>query len=317
MNKNKRFEELFEKYKDDSLTKSEFQEFILMLNHSNNIDMVGNLLNDYWDAVPKDQVYEDCPRVNFVDKKSSNRFAKRNIAASFLILISAVIIYFVNRSPGELYTSYKTDFSQVLEVELPDGSVVTLNANSALAWNNEWKKNGKRQVTLDGEAFFDIETLDREMIFTVETGSVSVEAVGTSFNVNNRDQKVEVYLDEGKVNLHIEHDVTNIIAMEPGQKVKYDAGLKKTEKSMNESMISSASWKKGVLNFKDMEFKEVLDKLKNIYGKSFKCEEHQLLTKTIYLGVPYSDWEAVRQAMELSLDIQITESGGITEITSN
>jgi ferric-dicitrate binding protein FerR (iron transport regulator) len=115
----------------------------------------------------------------------------------------------------------------------------------------------------------------------------------------------------------MEHDLTNTIAMEPGQKVKYDAGQKKMEKTENESMISSASWKKGVLNFKDMEFREVLDKLKNIYGKSFKCEEEELLSKTIYLGVPYSDWEAVRQALELSLDIQFIESGNIMEITSN
>jgi hypothetical protein len=35
------------------------------------------------------------------------------------------------------------------------------------------------------------------------------------------------------------------------------------------------------------------------------------------LGVPYSDWEAVRQALELSLDIHLTEAGDLTEITSN
>jgi transmembrane sensor len=316
VDKKKRLEELVEKYKRNSITNQEYQEFILMLNNSDNLKMLDSILSDSWHMMPQDQDYEHGAIVNPLVKKKTNRFAKWNIAASFLALMGVVFLYF-HQSPNELYTSYQTDYSQMLEVELPDGSVVTLNAKSKLSWNNEWKKNGIRQVTLDGEAFFDIETLDNQMTFTVETGDVSVEVVGTSFNVNNRGQQVEVYLDEGKVNLHMEHDLSKVITMEPGDKVKYDARLKKTEKTINESMISSASWKKGVLNFKDMEFKEVLNKLKNIYGKSFKCEDQDLLAKTIYLGVPYSNWEAVRQALELSLNITIKDSANITEITSN
>lgn len=317
MNKNKRLEELVKKYNDDSLTKEEYQEFILMLNDSNNLDILENIVTGSWHMPQNDQLNGHREGEYIKTKFRSHSLKKWNIAASIIILISAGFMYFILQSPREINTYYKTDFSQILEVELPDGSVVTLNANSELAWDNRWKKNGNRQVKLCGEAFFDIKSLDNQMTFTVKTGDVSVEVLGTSFNVNSRDQKVEVYLDEGKVNLLMDNLAKDIIVMEPGQKVKYDAELKKTEKTTNESMISSASWKKGVLNFKEMKFQEVLDKLKNIYGKSFKCEDLDLLAKTIYLGVPYSDWESLRQALELSLDIQIKESGNITEITSN
>src|SRR5690554_4958388 len=193
--------------------------------------------------MPQDS-YLSSKKTHSLIKKNPWGLAKWNVAASILILITAAVVYFANRPSDKLYTSYKTDFSEILDVELPDGSSVTLNANSELTWNNQWKKKGTRQVMLVGEAFFNIETLENKMAFTVETGGVSVEVVGTSFNVNNRNEKVEVYLDEGKVNLYIKHDISNFITMEPGEKVKYDGGRKKMEKTMNESMITSASWKK-------------------------------------------------------------------------
>jgi len=69
-------------------------------------------------------------------------------------------------------------------------------------------------------------------------------------------------------------------------------------------MITAASWKKNILNFKNMKFGEVLNLLRDIYGQSFECSDPNLLSTPMYLGVPYSDWDAVRQALELSLNIE-------------
>ena len=316
MEKNKRLEELLEKYKSNSLAKAEYQELLELLNDSENLDLLDSLLDDEWENITKDPVESTKAK----DLRSGARWrdiGKWKIAASILILVAVSVIYFIDRPPKDLYTTYRTDFAETLEVELPDGSTVTLNANSQLQWDNQWKEKGARRAILAGEAFFNVKSFHDKPAFIVATGEVSVEVVGTSFNVDNRDEKVEIYLDEGKVNLSLAHNLTSSIAMEPGQKIRYDAVQKKVEMTENETMISSASWKKGVLNFKDMEFREVLDKLKNIYGKPIQCEEEDLLTKKIYLGVPYSDWDAVMQALELSLDITFNESGDGIEITSN
>ncbi|MCU0353966.1 MAG: FecR family protein, partial [Cytophagales bacterium] len=49
---------------------------------------------------------------------------------------------------------YETAFGETRVVTLPDGSTVTLNAHSTLAYRNDWQPGRDREVTLVGEAFF-------------------------------------------------------------------------------------------------------------------------------------------------------------------
>ena len=317
MNNSERFEELIEKYKENALDEFEFQELLRMLDDAGNVETLEGVLTDYWHGMHQARPDENSVMQPSLPPRETRKLMLLSIAASFLILVTASVFYLRDVSPRESFITYTTTFGEVKEVELSDGSRVTLNANSELTWSNHWGSSGVREAVLKGEAFFDIRHLRDGMSFFVRSADVSVEVIGTSFNMDSRDQKVEIYLDEGEINLLTEGGLADKIKMEPGQRIKYDLEQKKMERTTNESMISAASWKKGVLNFKDKEFRLVLDKLKNIYGKSFYCEDHDLLSKTIYLGVPYSDWDAVRQALELSLDIQFTESGEKIAITSN
>ena len=59
-----------------------------------------------------------------------------------------------------------------------------------------------------------------------------------------------------------------------------------------------------------MLFSDVLVELNNTYGRNFECSDTSLLSKPMFVGVPYADWEAVRQALELSLNIKFTEFEG-------
>ena len=317
MNNRERFEELIGKYKENALNEFEFHELLRMLDDARNVEALEDVLTGDWYGMRQRQPGENSVTQPSLPPRGNKKLMHWGIAASFLILVATSVFHLLDVFPRESFTTYTTAFAEVKEVELSDGSRVTLNANSELTWNNHWENSGVREAVLKGEAFFDIQHLRDGMSFFVRSGDVSVEVIGTSFNIDSRDQRVEVYLDEGEINLLMEGGTADKIKMEPGQRIKYDLEQKKIESTTNESMISAASWKKGVLNFKDKEFRLVLDKLKNIYGKSFYCEDQDLLSKTIYLGVPYSDWDAVRQALELSLDVQFTASGDKIEITSN
>src|SRR5690606_8731570 len=79
------------------------------------------------------------------------------IAASLLLLIS--LFFYLGGAPeflGNREIVYTTGFGERLEVELNDGSHITLNANSELRWSEEWKEKGNRQAILKGEAFFEV-----------------------------------------------------------------------------------------------------------------------------------------------------------------
>lgn len=84
---------------------------------------------------------------------------------------------------------------------LADGSAVTLNACSELRIPNASHARRREVRLVRGEAFFEV-AHDASAPFTVETDDVSVEVLGTKFNVNAYDKEVTtVYLKEGKVRL--------------------------------------------------------------------------------------------------------------------
>lgn len=68
-------------------------------------------------------------------------------------------------------------------VELPDGTKVILNKNSELSYDSASFGVSTREVTLTGEAYFDV-THDAERRFVVKTGEVSTQVLGTAFNIS-------------------------------------------------------------------------------------------------------------------------------------
>ncbi len=80
-------------------------------------------------------------------------------------------------------------------LELPDGSQVRLNATSKLEYNKKtW--GDQRLVQLEGEAWFDVEDGSS---FEVQTPLGAVRVLGTTFNVRQRYQSLEVSCYSGRV----------------------------------------------------------------------------------------------------------------------
>lgn len=314
---NQRFNYLLEKYRKGSLDQAEYKELIWILGDQEVERELDERLSLYWNNDPASVGTEEMGLGDFRSAKRRKFFrVSAGIAASLLVLLGLFYYLWGTQTTWrQKEVVYKTEFGERLEVKLDDGSVVTLNANSTLRWVEDWSKAKGRQATLEGEAFFKVKK-QHGIPFTVHTHDVAVEVLGTSFNVDSREEKTKVYLDEGRVNLKL-NEFNNVpgdqnsmeeIIMNPGEQVSYSARKKTIEKSEGQTMITAAAWKENVLNFKNMQFGEVLDLLRDIYGQSFECTDQKLLLTPMYLGVPYSNWEAVRQALELSLNIQFEET---------
>ncbi|MGB0896169.1 MAG: FecR family protein [Flavobacteriaceae bacterium] len=113
-----------------------------------------------------------------------------NIAASIILLLG-VFTYFKFFS----VTTYSTGYGEQITHTLPDGSKVILNSKSSLNYNSyNWENH--RNLTLEGEAFFDVETGNT---FTVNTALGNISVLGTEFNVNATDNYFNVVCYEGKV----------------------------------------------------------------------------------------------------------------------
>lgn len=120
------------------------------------------------------------------------------IAAMLALAVSSVTLYTIFKGSG--YTDVHVN-AKVLSQVLPDGSELTLNKFSHLKFANNFKSN--RSIRLDsGEVFFKV-TKDKSKPFVIEINNVSVEVVGTSFNVKHLKQQTEVVVETGIVKVSL------------------------------------------------------------------------------------------------------------------
>lgn len=161
------------------------------------------------------------------------------------------------------YLEKSTASGEKLYFTLPDGSEVWLNASSKLVFPENFGEN-ERKVSLEGEGFFEV-VKDTNRPFSVVSNGVITTALGTSFNIFNRDaQDVRISLVTGKVIVKGESPQESFL-LDPGQQLNYD--LKNSQGQVEHfSVFHTTAWKDGVLIFKNADLPEVKTKLEHWYG---------------------------------------------------
>lgn len=121
-----------------------------------------------------------------LNRRASGTARLRIIALSAIAVAAMIAMLFWN--PGTLKvsvpkSSVTTRAGSRSTVQLPDGTMVWLNADSKLVYDEHF--NGKkREVALTGEAFFDV-SHDATRPFIIHTNSIDVKVLGTAFNVRS------------------------------------------------------------------------------------------------------------------------------------
>ena len=110
------------------------------------------------------------------------------------------------------------------QFSLPDGTTGWLNSNSSVKYNGNFIAD--RQITLSGEAYFDV-FKDKKRPFKVKTNEVIVSVLGTRFNIASyeNEKNVEVVLAEGKLVFN-DAKMQKSYTMKPNDLVIYDKTLK-------------------------------------------------------------------------------------------
>lgn len=142
------------------------------------------------------------------------------IAATVLILIiTGSLVYFLHRNYNFSNPVSINTTNELREMVLPDKSQVVLNRNSTITFDEKFK--GKtREVHFTGEGFFAI-TPNLEKPFIIHTKLADIKVVGTSFNIAETNEAIQVSLVEGKVMVITPLDTVTI---EKGQTATVKAG---------------------------------------------------------------------------------------------
>jgi transmembrane sensor len=234
----------------------------------------------------------------------------QSIAATLVLFIAISAFYFTNRATS---IEHKTAYGEILDIKLPDGTKVKLNSNSILSYTND----DVREVILEGEAFFDVEKKpSTNAKFLVITDDLKVEVYGTTFNINNRNTRTQVFLEEGNIALKLNNGIQK--KMVPGDFVSYSYENDKIidEKRVHKPEIET-SWKHGSLVFEYSTLESAMLKIEDTYGITTIFEDEDSKKIRITGAVPTQDLEICIKTIEKSAQVTIVNKNNKLYIHKN
>lgn len=280
----KKFEDLFESYLQNNLSELDQQEMMeiiaqgthddfikekiqLMLNENNAVEAIdhkqGEFILNYILSKPQNE-----PKVFTLEPERKNR--KKIVrfvfaAASIAVLAFIGSTFFFKSNPvvpaatieQPVKESSLIAFSGKQLVHLPDGSTILLNDNSSLKYDQDAFGTKTREVTLTGEAFFDIKRNEQKP-FIVHTGKVQTRVLGTAFNINARSSSdnIEVTVARGKVQVGDTEKVYGVIT--PNQQIKVNRTTLNYEQHNNVNAAIVTEWKSNYLILDDINMQEAV-----------------------------------------------------------
>ena len=243
---------------------------------------------------------DNIPTITTAKETKSLSLKKRwytgaGIAAIFLLILSS--LFLVNLSNVVIH---KTGYGEIIQLKLADGSEVILNGNSELKYNED----SPRDVSLVGEAYFKVKPkYSSHAKFWVHTKDLRVEVYGTQFNVNTRDHKTGVMLDEGAISLSLKNGDSK--KMKPGDYVSYSNEENIIlEEKINDS-TPYAVWRDGTYVFNEVSLGVVINHLEHVYGVKANFVDAAVKERTISGGIPNENLELCLTAIEKSTGVRI------------
>lgn len=205
---------------------------------------------------------------------------------------------------------------------LPDGTQVWLNAESRLTYQHNFNTD-KREVNLEGEAFFDV-THDASRPFVVHTSGIDVKVLGTAFNVKSyaADATIETTLLRGSIEVVKKNDPTAPkVILRPHEKLVFNKATLSADKDLMaskpvsadalqerpgisvtmlpqhkpDSIIKETSWMYNKLNFDGDSFEELAAKMERWYDVQITIHNEQLKRHRLKGSF---ETETIRQALE-------------------
>lgn len=158
-----------------------------------------------WDAVHQPAIDVDrtasvpaaiIPTASAAPAKHSRWRYAMALAAS--VLLVAGLTWLQLGGYDRLRSDGYTAVGEIRRLTLPDGSIVTLNTDTALSFHVD---ASQRQVRLlRGEAYFEV-VHDRERPFVVDSDAGTARVLGTAFNVRLDRDRARVSVVEGRVSV--------------------------------------------------------------------------------------------------------------------
>ncbi|MBV6641226.1 MAG: FecR family protein [Cyclobacteriaceae bacterium] len=244
--------------------------------------------------------------------KSDHVFSFRSVlryAAMVIVTIGIVFAIYQFQNDQEsthaeveqkIFIEKETAPGQRITFELPDGSIVKLNAGSKLFFPTSFHE-GYREVKLIGEAFFDIKR-DEERPFRIHTSNVSVKVLGTSFNVKSYpgEDITEVGVKSGKVSVSASKGKSVILGS--NDLLEYVVSTGDLNQARIEDMDLIFGWIDQVMVINEQSIHQILRRLEKWYNVEFVLQKKLDEKKKFTAKYIKPSMEAVLESLAYGFD---------------
>ena len=328
------FWSLLAKKMSKEATAEELQELHSILLNNPNLHHQADMLAEMWQQLDTNTSGNEAAYMRHIMKYKDEFFVKENseetlieetlfeekrsifkrksfaiISGTVLLVLATGSIYFFSKKKtteaiaSEAVSSVATKNGNRTKIVLPDGSQVWLNAGSNLDYNNSHFNKDIREVSLNGEAYFDV-VKNSEKPFIIHTKKMDIKVLGTSFNVRSySDEKfAEAALIRGSLEVTLK-DRDQKIILKPNEKISVSNEEQKTDTKpekvnivrpapnrvpqivVNEikpspkyNIIGEIAWTQNKLYFEDENFEDIAHLMERWFGKKVTIANESLKT---------------------------------------
>ncbi|MFM8450767.1 MAG: FecR family protein [Haliscomenobacter sp.] len=242
-------------------------------------------------------------------RRLAPRIVRFSAVAAILLLLTALGMHFWLRDHRVSQPWHEAVCQTgTRTITLPDGSTVWLNTGSRLSWNPAFRTH--RQVTLEGEAFFEV-TPDKAHPFTIESGSLRTTVLGTSFNIRAfpGEKTVEVSVVTGTVRLTASGQPNHTLRLPAGHQARLLADSQILE-PLPHANPNTVAWKEARLTFDGTPLPELLSDLERYFHIDIQVQDG-LERCTFYGDFEQPDLQQILQVLQLAMGLEIENDHGV------
>lgn len=249
-------------------------------------------------------------------RKLSFRYRITQVAAACILICAGLGIYF-HQGRQQLSSKdlvVKVDRGQKASMELPDGTLVWLNSDTKMNYNDTYNHKN-RIIKLEGEAYFEV-AKDKEKPFIVQVDDMEIEALGTAFNVKAyaADDHISTTLMEGSIAVTSNNDR---ILLSPNENISYNRHTHESVKTTLYNTDLVSAWRSGRLVFGGETLGEAATMLERLYNIRIIFETEDIKEYTFLGTIKNNSLSNVFEIMSLTVPITYAISDSSVIIGKN
>jgi transmembrane sensor len=201
---------------------------------------------------------------------------------------------------------YQTRKGEQLQIDLADGTQISLNTNSSLSVH---LTEHLRHVTLHrGEAFFQVQK-NVDLPFVVDVGTAEVRVMGTAFNIYRHQTQSDITVTEGVVRVT---ELGNPANRAPSTELLYpDQSVSSSDTGLARPGLTDSgatiAWREGKIVADGMPLALLVDEIARYHDVKILIAEPALAQRTVSGVFQLDRPDTILQALEYSFGIHSME----------